>query len=203
MINAVLPLSSKNQKLFGVESSQKQWGGITGAGRVMQKHWDLCTAPPGKKKKKSCKVLTRGTGRAAEGVETNEMESLQRKFVFYYLYYWTGIGKKRFQQANDDVIQRFQKEFAGEEMMLEQKQHISITVAIISTRWNSCNQDFFMWRMFLAFSLFSQGVFSSVTFVEHLIINLSRLKSCWAVTGEKHKPGTCLPLSKIYIWGSF
>lgn len=31
-----------------------------------------------------CKVL--GTDRAAEGLETIEMESLQRKFVVYYLY---------------------------------------------------------------------------------------------------------------------
>lgn len=33
---------------------------------------------------RSCKVL--GTDRAAEGLETIEMESLQRKLVFYYLY---------------------------------------------------------------------------------------------------------------------
>lgn len=46
-------------------------------------------------KKKSCKVLTHGTGRAAEGVETTEMESLPRKFVFYYLCDWKGIKKEK------------------------------------------------------------------------------------------------------------
>lgn len=56
-----------------------------------------------REKKKSCKVPTHGTGRAAEGVETNEMESLQRKFVFYYLYDWTGIGKKGICRWRDDV----------------------------------------------------------------------------------------------------
>lgn len=60
----------------------------------------------------------------------------------------------------------------------------------------------FVLRIFLAFSLFSQGFFCSVTFVEHMIINLSRLKSCWAVTGKKHKPGTFLPRSQVYVWGS-
>lgn len=60
----------------------------------MQKNWDLYTALLGAKKK-SCKVLTHGTGRAAEGVETTEMESLQRKFVFYYLCDWKGIKKEK------------------------------------------------------------------------------------------------------------
>lgn len=36
-----------------------------------------------------------------------------------------------------------------------------------------------------------------MTFVKHLIINLSRLKSCWNITGEKHKPREkSLPLGK-------
>lgn len=60
----------------------------------------------------------------------------------------------------------------------------------------------FVLRIFLAFSLFSQGFFCIVTLVEHMIINLSRLKSCWAVTGKKHKPGTFLPRSQVYVWGS-
>lgn len=156
-------------------------------------------------KKKSCKVLTHGTSRAAEGLETIEMESLQRKCVFYYLYDWTGIGKKKIP--------------AG-----KQWRHSKISKGICRWRddvrakttlfYNSCNNRyqleflqpgffFFVLRMFSAFSLFSLGVFSSVIFVEHLIINLSRLKSYWAVTGENHKPGTCLFLSKVYLWGSF
>lgn len=133
-----------------VESSQKQWGGITRAGRVMQKKWDLYTAPPGAKK--SCKVLTHGTGRAAEGVETTEMESFQRKLVFYYLCDWTGRRKTLTQTMTSS--KDFQKEFAGEETMLEQKQHFSITVETARTSWKSSNQDFiFVLRIFLAFSL--------------------------------------------------
>lgn len=79
----------------------------------MQKRWALCT--------ESWKVLSHGTGRDAEGVETNEMESLQSKFVFFLFIWLNGLWekKKRFPQANNDVIQRFEKEFAGEEMMLE------------------------------------------------------------------------------------
>lgn len=88
-------------------------------------------------------------------------------------------------------------------MMLEQKQHFSIKVETVRSSWNSYIQDFMLvLRIFLAFSLFSQGFFCSVTFVEHMIINLSCLKSCWAVTGKKHKPGKFLPRSQVYVWGS-
>lgn len=69
------------------------------------------------------------TNRAAEGLETIEMESLQRKFVFYYLYDQNKHLEKRFPWANDDVIQRFQTEFEGEEMQLEKNQHCSTKIA--------------------------------------------------------------------------
>lgn len=59
---------------------------------------------------RSCKVL--GTDRAAEGLETIEMESLQRKLVFYYLYDRNEhLEKKIPPRANDDVIHSFQTEF--------------------------------------------------------------------------------------------
>lgn len=79
-------------------------------------------------------------------------------FIIYVIE--RALGKKRFPQANNDVIQRFQKEFAGEEMMLEQKQHFSITVAIIGTSWNSFNLDFFFFcvkNVFGIFSVFPRG----------------------------------------------
>lgn len=45
------------------------------------------------------------------------------------------------------------------------------------------------------FSVVPVGFFSSLTFREHLSINLLYLNSCSAPTGEKHQTGTRLPLS--------
>lgn len=108
MINTVLPLSSKNLKLCGFESKPKAVGWNYESRESDPKTLSSVHSSSGGGKE-SCKVLSHGTGRAAEGVETNEMESLQSKFVFFFIYIRAlrKKEKKRFPQANNDIIQRF------------------------------------------------------------------------------------------------